>query len=274
MKIKQIINNNTVISENESGKEIVIFGKGIGFNGKKGMDIDESAVEKVFVMSDELKKEEFSKLLDEIPYDVVAFGIKATDYIIACSTKPISRRIMVPRTDHIYTTLERYHNNTKFENELYWNIRYLYPDEYHIAVDVLDMLNSDFNVDIDVKEAALITLHIVNAVLDIDIKDTYRATDIIDISVRTVEEYFNVELKEDVNYIRFITHLQFFAKRMISDAELEEEDIEINKYINLKYANEYKCAQEIGRKIEEKYKYRVDKNELTYLTIHIARLFR
>ncbi|MBR6957366.1 MAG: transcription antiterminator LicT, partial [Erysipelotrichaceae bacterium] len=29
MKIKQIINNNTVISENESGKEIVVFGKGI-----------------------------------------------------------------------------------------------------------------------------------------------------------------------------------------------------------------------------------------------------
>ncbi len=274
MKIKQIINNNTVISENASGKEVVIFGKGIGFNGKKGMDIDDSAIEKIFVLSDDLKKEEFSSLLSEIPYDVVAFGMKATDYIIACSHKPISRRIMVPLTDHIYTTLERYHNNTKFENELYWNIRYLYPDEYHIANDVLDMLNSDFNVEIDSREAALITLHIVNAVLDIDLKDTYRATDIIDISVKTVEEYFAVQLKEDVNYIRFITHLQFFAKRMISDVQLQEDDSEINKYINLKYAKEYKCAQEIGRNIEEKYKYKVDQNELTYLTIHIARLFR
>ncbi len=274
MKIRQIINNNTVISENAGGKEVVVFGRGIGFNGKKGQDIDDTKIEKIFVLSDDLKKEEFSGLLNEIPYEVVAFGIKATDYIIACSHKPISRRIMVPLTDHIYTTLERYHKNARFENELYWNIRYLYPDEYHIANDVLDMLNSDFNVSVDTREAALITLHIVNAVLDIDLKDTYRATDIIDISVRTVEDYFSLKLKEDLNFARFITHLQFFAKRMIQDVEPEEDDNEINKYINLKYAREYKCAQEIGRNIEAKYKYKVDKNELTYLTVHIARLFR
>ncbi len=274
MRITQVINNNTVVSENARGEEIVVFGKGIGFQGSRGQEIDETRVEKIFVLKDSIGKEEFSGLLNEIPYEVVAFGIKATEYILTCSRKPISKRILVPLTDHIYTTLERYRNNTRFENELYWNIRYLYPEEYHIANDVVDMMNSEFNTEIDAKEAALITLHIVNAVLDIDIKDTYRATDIIDISVKTVEEMFGTPLKKDINFARFITHLQFFAKRMIQDADPEGSEEEIGKYMNLKYANEYRCAQEIGRRIEEKYKYKVDKNELTYLTIHIARLLR
>ncbi len=274
MRITQVINNNTVVSENARGEEIVVFGKGIGFQGSRGQEIDETRVEKIFVLKDSIGKEEFSGLLNEIPYEVVAFGIKATEYILTCSRKPISKRILVPLTDHIYTTLERYRNNTRFENELYWNIRYLYPEEYHIANDVVDMMNSEFNTEIDAKEAALITLHIVNAVLDIDIKDTYRATDIIDISVKTVEEMFGTPLKKDINFARFVTHLQFFAKRMIQDADPEGSEEEIGKYMNLKYANEYRCAQEIGRRIEEKYKYKVDKNELTYLTIHIARLLR
>lgn len=274
MKIVQVINNNTIISQDFQGKEIVVFGKGIGFNSKKGETVDESRIEKIFTLSKDIESEEFFQLMDEIPYDVVAFGLKAYEYILTCTSKTVNKRILIPLTDHIYTTLERRKNNVKFENELYWNIRYIYADEYHTAVDIVDMMSSDFNIEIDPKEAAFIALHIVNAEMDIDLKDTYKATDIIDISIKTVEEMFNVTLKEDINLARFMTHLQFFAKRMIRDVVTEEDNDDINKFINLKYANEYRCAEEIARRIKAKYNYSVDRNELTYLTIHIARLFR
>ena len=273
MYITQVINNNAVISKNSYGKEIVVFGRGIGFNGHVGETIDENKIEKLFV-SEDFKGDSFTQLLQEIPYDVVAFGIKAYEYILTCTSKAVNKRILVPLTDHIYTTLERNKNNVRFENELYWNIKYIYADEYHTAVDIVDMMNSDFNVTIDPREAAFIALHIVNAEMDIDLKDTYKATDIIDISIKTVEEYFNVTLEEDINFARFMTHLQFFAKRMIQNVVEEREDDDINKFINLKYANEYKCAEEIAARIQDKYGYVTDKNELTYLTIHIARLFR
>ena len=39
MEIKQIINNNVVVSKDNSG-EVIVFGKGIGFNGKVGQKID------------------------------------------------------------------------------------------------------------------------------------------------------------------------------------------------------------------------------------------
>ena len=275
MEIKQIINNNVVVSKDNSG-EVIVFGKGIGFNGKVGQKIDPLKIEKTYVLQSESIDPTLASFFNEIPYDVVKFGVKATDYIIRCSPRKISKRILVPLTDHIYSCIERNEKGVRFDTMLSFNVRYLYKDEYKIAEDIIDMMISDFGVEVDKQEAAFITLHIINAQLDTDIKDVYTATGIVSMSVSTVEEYFNIKLNnDDVNFQRFVTHLQFFAKRMVKNTFLaEDEDMEINKHINLRYANEYKCAKLIGEKIKEKYGYQIEENEYTYLTIHIARLLR
>ena len=138
------------------------------------------------------------------------------------------------------------------------------------------MMNEDFNVEIGNEEATFITLHILNAEMDIELKDTYTATNIIDISVSTVEKYFNVKLdNENINFARFLTHLQFFAERMIKNTYLEDDmgDI-VNKQMRYQYPKQYACAKEIGKKIEEEYNWQVAENEYTYLTIHIVRLLK
>ena len=275
MKIKQIINNNVVVSEDKSD-EIIVIGKGIGFNGRVGQQIDPASIEKTFVLQNETIDKNLSSLLTEIPYEVIAFGIKATDYIMRCSKKPISRRILIPLTDHIYSCIERNQSGMRFDSLLSFNVRYLYKDEYKIAEDVIDMLKSDLGVDADKEEAAFITMHIVNAQLDTDIEDIFKATDIVSTSIQTVESYFNITLdNQDMNFARFVTHLQFFAKRMVKNTFLDEDpDLEINKHIHLRYANEYDCARKIGEKLKEKYGFEIEENEYTYLTIHIARLLR
>ncbi len=274
MIIKQIINNNVVTSEDFKGNEVILVGKGIGFNGKKGQPVDDSKVLKIFTLLDENEKQKALYVVEEIPYEVIAFGVKACSYIIECSSKKISRKLLIPLIDHIYTTIERTREGLTFDNTILFNIKFLYPEEYHTAVDILDMIESDFNMEIDRSEASFIALHILNAELDIDMKDTYKATNIIDLSVRTVEEYFNVKLKEDINLARFITHLEFFAKRMIQNTVTDENDSEMVKYINLRYKNEYECAKQIVEKIEKEYGWKIDPAEYSYLTIHIARLLR
>jgi transcriptional antiterminator len=62
---------------------------------------------------------------------------------------------------------------------------------------------------------------------------------------------------------------------MVKNTMLEEDlDLDMNKHINVKYANEYACAKLIGEKIRGKYGFQIEPNEYTYLTIHIARLLR
>lgn len=275
MIIKKIVNNNVVVSSNDND-EIIVIGKGIGFNGKVGEEINPNLIEKTYVLQDVAEENSFQTLLGEIPYEVIEFGIKATDYITNNLNKKINKRILIPLTDHIYTALQRYKEGVQFDNNLSLNVSYLYKDEYKIAKDIVKMMNEDFNVAIGNEEATFITLHILNAEMDIELKDTYTATNIIDISVSTVEKYFNVKLdNENINFARFLTHLQFFAERMIKNTYLEDDmgDI-VNKQMRYQYPKQYACAKEIGKKIEEEYNWQVAENEYTYLTIHIVRLLK
>ena len=47
MKIEKVINNN-VVSALENGREVVVMGRGIGFQLRAGMDIPGELIEKVF----------------------------------------------------------------------------------------------------------------------------------------------------------------------------------------------------------------------------------
>lgn len=274
MEIKQIVNNNIVFSRDSHGNEIVVVGKGIGFHNKKGTELDENAVEKVFTLKDEKEKDNFMRTVDEIPYEVISFGIRATDYIADCCTRNIHKsHLLLPLVDHLYTTLERHKAGIQLEHNVLWNIRFLYREEFKIAQDVTDMLISAFGLPIDEGEANYITLHIINAEMDLDPKDGYKATAIIEMAISTVEEHFDMKLnRESLDFVRFVTHLQFFAKRMIQNTFWDEGEDEISSLIRLQYKKAYACAQEIVSQLEKKYSTRVDEKELTYLTIHIARL--
>ena len=50
MRIKKILNNNAIISENDQTEEIIITGKDIAFGKKAGDLIDRDKIEKTFIL--------------------------------------------------------------------------------------------------------------------------------------------------------------------------------------------------------------------------------
>ncbi len=275
MIVNQVINNNTIFSTDELGNEVVCFGKGIGFNHKKGQYIERTEIEKIFAIVDESEKNNFQTFVAEIPYDIITFGIRVTDYIDECCSRKINKKhLLIPLVDHLFTTLERYKDGIQIDNNVLWNIRYLYREEFKIALDVVDMLISFTDVMIDESEANYITLHIINSELDLDSRDGYKATSIIETAYKTVEETFNVILdKEDISFQRFVTHLQFLAKRIIQNAFFED-DLDIYQNIKFRYADAYNCALKIINKLQNNYQINISESEVTYLTIHIVRLLK
>ena len=77
-----------------------------------------------------------------------------------------------------------------------------------------------------------------------------------------------------MNYGRFITHMQFLTKRIITNTFELEDDEEMIKYTNYRYPDAYNCALKICDAIREQYQMEINKNEYSYLTIHIARLLK
>lgn len=66
MYVEKVINNNIVSSKDEKGREIVVMGRGIGFQSKLGQRIDTQKVEKVFRMETDEESEQLKSVLADI----------------------------------------------------------------------------------------------------------------------------------------------------------------------------------------------------------------
>ena len=71
MQITKIVNNNIVISEDKNHKEVVLMGKGLGFQKHKGDEIKTSQIEKTYVMKDHGMTQRFQEMLTDIPIERV-----------------------------------------------------------------------------------------------------------------------------------------------------------------------------------------------------------
>lgn len=89
-----------------------------------------------------------------------------------------------------------------------------------------------------------------------------------------IRYFFNVTIDEDsVEYYRFITHLKFFAERLIFHKSYESEGIdELLEVVSRKYKNSTKCAARITDLVRSKYDYELSPEEQLYLTVHVQRL--
>jgi len=67
MIIKQILNTNAVISNDENGQDVLLLGSGLGFKSRNGDAIDQERVEKQFILKDKNHKSQFREILDTVP---------------------------------------------------------------------------------------------------------------------------------------------------------------------------------------------------------------
>ena len=87
MKIKKVLNNNAALASDENGNEIIYTGCGICFQKRPGDELEESKIEKTFVM--EKANEQFLKLVSELPYE----QIQVADEIIKYASEKLEKRL-------------------------------------------------------------------------------------------------------------------------------------------------------------------------------------
>ena len=79
MKIEKVINNN-VVSALEDGREVVVMGKGIGFQLRAGMDIPEELIEKVFRLDNPGVMDQFKNLVQKLPPERLQISAEVIQY--------------------------------------------------------------------------------------------------------------------------------------------------------------------------------------------------
>lgn len=274
--IEKILNNNAVISLGEEQTEIIVMGRGVAFGKRPGDLIDQSRIEKVFTLKNNDLTNKLKQLIAEIPIEYITVSEEIINYAKLQLGKNLNDNIYISLTDHIHYAVERFKKGMTIKNGLLWEIKNLYKEEFQIGLEALKKIEQAFGVRLPEDEAAFIALHIVNAELNEDIGNIMAMTEIVQEVLKIVQYHYRVDFdQESLNYYRFITHLKFFAQRLVNKEfyhDAEQDDL--FQIVKTRYAEAYDCALKIKEFIYKKYQYIITKEEMMYLTIHIERVVR
>lgn len=272
MRIFKALNNNVAVVVDDKNQEKIVMGRGICFKKKAGDDIDPEMIDKVFFLSAKDAHNKFQVLIQDIPIEHIAIGEEIISEARVRLGKKLNDMIYISLIDHVHTSILRFLDGVTVKNVLLWDIRRFYKDEFQVGLWALDLIQEKCKVRLPDDEAGFIALHLANAQMDQEIMhNMYEITRIMQEIANIVKYFYQIEFNEDdVYYYRFITHLKFFAKRLIDHNIYDEEDNDdLWDVIKSKYQNAFRCVEKITQFILKKYEYQLSKEEQIYLTIHM-----
>lgn len=274
MRIEKILNNNVVtVIDKSTGLEKVIMGRGIAFNKRVGQEIDESKIEKVFNIENQDNNKKFQKLIDKIPIEYVRVSEKIISYAKEKLNAKFDDHIYIALTDHLAFAIKRANAGIKIENHLLWEIQRIHRKEYEVGLWALNLIEKELDVRFQEDEAGFIALHLINASIGETMPSTMSITSIVKKILDIVKYSLMIEFDEnDLSYDRLITHLKYFAQRVISNKKLNGHGSEFLPMIKEKYQKAYNCALKIKAYIEKDYNYNVSDEEIVYLSLHLQKV--
>lgn len=274
MIVEKVLNNNVVVSiDPKTKKEVILMGSGIAFNKKPGQQIDEKKIEKTFVVDDENLGNKIKKLINQIPEGIFEITDEIITHAIVELNTVLDKQIYVSLADHIAFAVKRFISGIIIKNELLNEVRRVHKAEFKVSLWAVDYINEKLGIELPEDEAGFIALHFVNAGYRETTMKSITSTKIIKDILNIIKYNFAIELDEDdLNYDRLLTHLKYFAKRIVNNNQNNSTDSDFIKMISTTYPEAYECAVKIGDYILKNNDYHVNDDEIVYLTMHIQRV--
>lgn len=277
MRIKKIINNNILCAVDDKGNELIVTGRGIGFQRHRGETIDTALIERTYRMEEKTGQRKLRELVEKIPIEHLSLTEELIKHITSQIPQKLNESLLITMADHISFAILRKAQGVEFSNPLKGSIMCYYPTEYHLGQYCLGVIREHLGVTLHEDEAAFLALHIVNAELNTNMSEMYDITKLIEGTISVVEYFYKKEFdRESLDFNRFVVHLRYFAQRLFQGKMMEDaqgERDEVFRQLIMKNCKEhYKCAQCVADYIKNTYQKNLSDEELTYLTIHLKRI--
>lgn len=276
MKIEKVFNNNVVQILGINNEEIIVMGKGLGFQKKPGDEVNQDLIEKRFILqnTDTDMVGELSRVyvdLDSEEIDLVLEIIHQGQEKLG-QTFDIS--LYIALADHLHYTIQRTREGLTLQNPLAWEVRKFYPEEFQLGKDTIELVKEKMTLQLADDEAASIALHFINAQKDGGLLEKNRLiSKIVSDILEIVRLHFGeVRDEESISYNRFITHIQYFAQRVANGLVQGKNDAFLYEQVKENYPHAFACTEKIKSYVESAYNFAMSRDEQVYLTIHIQRL--
>lgn len=272
-EILRVFNNNVVLAADPVAGEVILTGRGLGFQARAGDRVDPAKVVRVFVPTDGRDPDHLAQLLAAIPPEHVLLVAEALAEV-ELDLLLRNPALVIAMADHVSFALKRQQAGLVVEYPLVAEVQHLYAEEYRQASALLAAINRRVGGHLPASEAVGLALHLVNAgFASGDLSYTYQMTGLIQQMVEVIVGTFGMELSPDsVSMGRFITHLRYLFVRIQQHQQLAGEAGAIGVAIRAAYPDAAACAARLAALLELRLGAALTDDEVAYLTLHVARV--
>ncbi len=273
MEILRVFNNNVVLAAAADGSEVILTGRGLGFQARPGQEVDATKVVRTFVPTDGRDPDHLAQLLAGIPPEHISLVIAAVADV-GLDVLLRNPALVIALADHVSFALKRQLAGLVLDYPLQAEVQHLYAEEYRQADALLGAINDRAGTVLPPAEAVGLALHLVNAGFATgDLSYTYTMTGLIQQMVAVIEKTFALQLGADsVSVGRFITHLRYLFVRIHQHKQLDAEHTGIGVAIRAAYPEAVECAIRLAALLELRLGSTLTDDEISYLALHVARV--
>lgn len=270
MKVIKKINNNAAVCLDNNGRELIAFGKGIGFPAIPYDLTDLTVINRTYYGIDPA----YFGLVQEI--DESIFEVCASIVAMARNTldSNLNPNVVFTLADHINFAIERIKKGIELKLPLYYELSHLYEKEVAVGQYAVKEIRKRLHVYLSEGEAYSIALHLINAEEQpVDATLSYDSNKVIDKVTKIIEAYYEISIRrESFNYSRFVSHMQYLLKRKESNSSISSENSRLFQNMKEEYPKSYACALDILKYFEDTLSWHPSDEEVLYLMLHINRL--
>ena len=133
--------------------------------------------------------------------------------------------IYISLTDHIHMAVHRVKSGRLVANVMLWEIGKFYEREFQVAKRAVNLINARFQLKMPEDEAGFIAIHLINGQIDSTVRFVNKMMRLIQQIINIVKDTCNIEFDtQSMLYYRFITHLKFFVKRVLTGQEISSDE--------------------------------------------------
>lgn len=270
MKIYKIINNNIISAKDENELEVILMGKGLGFNKKKGDLVEKEKIEKTYHLDNKTHLERLINLLSSIPIEHIDLCLDIVSHIQDKFDYKLNENIYISLTDHISFAIKRREKGYNFTNPLLHEVRNIYKQEFELGLYAVNYLNKNLNINFDEHEASSIALHIVDAEYDRNPSEIVSQIEDIKEIIKIIYEGQMSENLYGKDYVLY-DYINKFITRIKEGKQKNINDKNLYYFIRSNYKKDFITTLSIVSFVENKYKIIITDEEKTMLTLLINR---
>ena len=268
-----MLNNNVVLARDEIGREAILTGRGLGFQRKRGQDVDVSLVSRRYIPADNARS--VAEVIAGIPLERLAL----TERVFRKAARELGTDVpsstVIAVVDHVNQAMERVRQGLAMDYPLRAEVAHLHPEELRLAEAMVAEINAAQEVQLPGGEAIALALHLFTAAIGASSAQTASEQSrligqVMALLEKTLGEAFD---PDSVNAARFAVHLRYFLVRARTAVQIEDGTASlVAEALRASNPDAYRVALRIRDLLEMRLNTTVTEDEVAYLALHVARL--